>query len=94
MDFIKTLITSVTFCVLSLSVTAAGASESDCPQGKDSAADCVLSTENTVSGLGEDEDDMFVILPHLEDRELGEPNIDEDGAPVIWNHPLPFSVRR
>ena len=33
---------------------------------------------------------MFVILPHLEDRELGEPNIDEEGAPVIWDHPLPF----
>ena len=34
--------------------------------------------------------DMFVVVPHLEDRELGEPNVDGGGVPVVWDHPLPF----
>jgi len=34
--------------------------------------------------------DIMVVVPHLEDRELGEPNVDEEGEPVIWDHPLPF----
>ena len=34
--------------------------------------------------------DVFVVVPHLEDRELGEPNVDEGGVPVVWDHPLPF----
>ena len=38
----------------------------------------------------EDDLDMFVIVPHLEDRELGEPNLDDEGEVVIWDHPLPF----
>lgn len=39
----------------------------------------------------EDDDlDLFVVVPHLEDRELGEPNLDERGEAVIWDHPLPF----
>ena len=29
-------------------------------------------------------------MPHLEDRELGEPNLDGEGEVVIWDHPLPF----
>ena len=89
-DFIKILIISVALCGVSVSVSAAGASDSECPQDTDPAADCLSSAESSERPLGEDEDDMFVILPHLEDRELGEPNIDEEGAPVIWNHPLPF----
>ena len=27
----------------------------------------------------EDDLDIFVIVPHLEDRELGEPNLDDEG---------------
>ena len=42
------------------------------------------------SGLGGDEDDTFFRLPHLYDRELGGPNVNEDGAPVVWDYPLPF----
>ena len=38
----------------------------------------------------EDDLDIFVIVPHLEDRELGEPNLDDEGEVVIWDHPLPF----
>ena len=96
MDFIKILIVVATLCGLSLSVSVAGAGESECSGDTDPVADCLPSTGNADSALGEDEaeDDMFVILPHLEDRELGEPNIDEEGAPVIWDHPLPFLVRR
>lgn len=34
--------------------------------------------------------DLFVVVPHLEDRELGERTVDDEGEPVIWDHPLPF----
>ena len=29
-------------------------------------------------------------MPHLEDRELGEPALDGEGEVVIWDHPLPL----
>ena len=48
---------------------------------------CAIADEFEES---EDDLDMFVVVPHLEDRELGEPNVDEDGVPVVWDHPLPF----
>jgi hypothetical protein len=38
----------------------------------------------------DDDIDLFVVVPHLEDRELGEPNLDDEGEPVAWDHPLPF----
>jgi len=38
----------------------------------------------------DDDIDLFVVVPHLEDRELGEPNLDDEGEPVVWDHPLPF----
>ena len=28
----------------------------------------------------------------MEYRELGEPNLDDDGEVIIWDHPLPFGV--
>jgi hypothetical protein len=34
------------------------------------------------------------IYPTLEDRELGEPNLDEDGEAVIWTRKLPFMAQR
>jgi hypothetical protein len=48
---------------------------------------CAIADEFEES---EDDLDMFVVVPHLEDRELGEPNVDEGGVPVVWDHPLPF----
>lgn len=57
-------------------------------QGIDDA--CAGSSETSSEGELEDDLDMFVIVPHLEDRELGEPNIDDEGEVVIWDHPLPF----
>ncbi|NDH41036.1 MAG: hypothetical protein EBY45_11590 [Gammaproteobacteria bacterium] len=38
----------------------------------------------------DDDIDLFVVVPHLEDRELGEPNLDDEGEPVVWDHPLPY----
>jgi len=34
------------------------------------------------------------IYPTLEERELGEPNIDDDGERVIWQRKLPFLAQR
>ncbi len=34
------------------------------------------------------------IYPTLEQRELGEPNVDDDGERVIWKHKLPFLAQR
>jgi hypothetical protein len=34
------------------------------------------------------------IYPTLENRELGEPNLAEDGERVIWNYKLPFLAQR
>jgi hypothetical protein len=34
------------------------------------------------------------IYPTLEDRELGEPNLDEDGEAVIWTRRLPFMAQQ
>jgi len=34
------------------------------------------------------------MYPTLEDRELGEQNIDEDGDRVIWKHKLPFLAQQ
>jgi len=34
------------------------------------------------------------IYPTLEDRDLGEPNIDEAGERVIWKHKLPFLAQQ
>lgn len=59
------LVISATQDGLSLSVSAAREGESGCPQGADLATDCHSSTENAVSGLGCDEDDMFVSEPYL-----------------------------
>ena len=58
----------------------AGAPDSQCSRSPDTWSD----------ESGEDDLDMFVIVPHLEDRELGEPNLDDEGDVVIWDHPLPF----
>ena len=51
---------------------------------------CAGSSETSSEEELEDDLDIFVIVPHLEDRELGEPNLDDDGEVVIWDHPLPF----
>jgi hypothetical protein len=51
---------------------------------------CAGSSETSSEGELEGDLDMFVIVPHSEDRELGEPNIDDEGEVVIWDHPLPF----
>ena len=51
---------------------------------------CADSSETSSEEELEDDLDIFVIVPHLEDRELGEPNLDDDGEVVIWDHPLPF----
>lgn len=91
MDFIRIILISVTLFGCSLSVSAARDDGLDCPREVGSeVTGCASSVGISESGQVEDEDDMFVIVPHLEDRELGEPNIDEEGAPVIWEHPLPF----
>jgi len=29
-------------------------------------------------------------IPQLEDRDLGQPNLDDEGEPVRWHRPLPF----
>ncbi len=34
------------------------------------------------------------IYPTLEDRELGDPNVDEDGERVIWPYRLPFLAQQ
>jgi hypothetical protein len=34
------------------------------------------------------------LYPTLEDRELGEPNVDEDGDRVIWPYRLPFLAQK
>ncbi len=34
------------------------------------------------------------LYPTLEDRELGEPHLDEDGERVIWNRRLPFLAQQ
>jgi len=34
------------------------------------------------------------IYPTLENRELGEPNLDEDGDRVMWGHRLPFLAQQ
>jgi hypothetical protein len=34
------------------------------------------------------------IYPTLENRDLGEPNLTEDGERVIWNYKLPFLAQR
>ena len=54
---------------------------------------CAGSSNTSFGEELEDDLDIFVIVPHLEDRELGEPNLDDDGEVVIWDHPLPFLVR-
>ena len=40
--------------------------------------------------LAEETIDLFVVVPHLEDREIGDANVDEQGNNLVWNHPLPF----
>ena len=91
MDFIRIILISVTLFGCSLSVSAARDDGLDCPREVGSeVTGCASSVGISESGQVEDEDDMFVIVPHLEDRELGEPNIDKEGAPVIWEHPLPL----
>ena len=51
---------------------------------------CAESSDTGFGEQREDDLDIFVIVPHLEDRELGEPNLDDEGEVVIWDHPLPF----
>lgn len=34
------------------------------------------------------------LYPTLEDRELGEPNLDNDGETVVWNRRLPFMAQQ
>ena len=57
-------------------------------KGTDNA--CAESSDTGFGEQREDDLDIFVIVPHLEDRELGEPNLDDEGEVVIWDHPLPF----
>lgn len=40
--------------------------------------------------LAEETIDLFVVVPHLEDRDIGDANVDEQGNNLVWNHPLPF----
>ena len=73
------------------SIGAAEDGDGACDQasrGVDGA--CAGSSETSSEEELEDDLDIFVIVPHLEDRELGEPNLDDDGEVVIWDHPLPF----
>ena len=51
---------------------------------------CAEPLEVTQREDGEEALDIFVVVPHLEDRELGEPNLDDEGEVLIWDHPLPF----
>ncbi len=36
----------------------------------------------------------ITLYPNLEERELGEPNLDEDGERVIWKQKLPFLAQK
>lgn len=37
--------------------------------------------------------DLYVVVPHLEGRELGQANTDAQGNQIIWGRPLPFMAQ-
>ena len=54
------------------------------------SADCSEALADAASALVEDPIDLHVAVAHLEDRELGEPNTEDNGERRVWEHPLPF----
>ena len=81
-------------CVVGCAMLGVSAVRAETPVCAEEAGDadsqCSRSPDTWSDESREDDLDMFVIVPHLEDRELGEPNLDDEGDVVIWDHPLPF----
>lgn len=59
---------------------------------------CLSLSAGVSFGQVQDDDDDFeggaLHLPSLEDRDLGEPALDEDGERVIWKQRLPFLAQQ
>lgn len=82
----------IAYCLLSLISPVVSAEADVCSEASTLATDvaCPASPEALSEATPDEDLDIFVVVPHLEDRELGEPNLDETGELVVWDHPLPF----
>jgi hypothetical protein len=54
------------------------------------SANCGEALDEVASTLVEEPFDLYVAVAHLEDRNLGEPNTEDNGEQRVWEHPLPF----